>query len=180
MKNFLSINGGLFSSRLLGIVMRETDYNRIKAVEYAAKWAYSRNPKYYNFDGLGGDCTNFISQAIYAGCGVMNFTPVSGWYYISLDKRTPSWTAVRYLYEFLTTNSREGPYGKAVEKSQLEIADLVQLKRGRHFTHSLIITKIEGENIYIASHSYDSFNNPLSNYIYDDIRYLHIIGSRKI
>jgi len=33
-------------------------YNRVKAVEYAHKWAFGRNPKYFNFDKLGGDCTN--------------------------------------------------------------------------------------------------------------------------
>ena len=37
-----------------------------KAVRYAGKWAYGRNPAYFDFDGLGGDCTNFISQCIYA------------------------------------------------------------------------------------------------------------------
>lgn len=35
-------------------------YDRISAVSYAKKWALSRNPKYYNFDTVGGDCTNFI------------------------------------------------------------------------------------------------------------------------
>ena len=31
--------------------MKEKEYNRIDAVNYARKWAYKRNPKYYNFDG---------------------------------------------------------------------------------------------------------------------------------
>ena len=30
--------------------MRERKYDRNRVVEYAEKWAYSRNPKYYNFD----------------------------------------------------------------------------------------------------------------------------------
>ena len=33
-------------------------YNRQLAVEYAHRWAYDRNPKYYNFSGIGGDCAN--------------------------------------------------------------------------------------------------------------------------
>ena len=48
-------------------------YNRQKVYEYAKKWAYGRNPKYYNFDPVGGDCTNFVSQCIYSGCGQMNY-----------------------------------------------------------------------------------------------------------
>ena len=37
-------------------------YDRERAVAYAHQWAYSRNPAYYDFSVLGGDCTNFISQ----------------------------------------------------------------------------------------------------------------------
>ena len=52
-------------------------YDREAAVEYANKWAYGRNPRFYDFSQLGGDCTNFASQCIYAGSGIMNYTPVS-------------------------------------------------------------------------------------------------------
>ena len=45
----------------------------MKTIKYAKKWALSRNPKYYDFDSIGGDCTNFISQCIYAGAKIMNF-----------------------------------------------------------------------------------------------------------
>ena len=47
--------------------MKLVKYDRRLAVNYAKKWALSRNPKYYDYDNLGGDCTNFISQCIYAG-----------------------------------------------------------------------------------------------------------------
>ena len=40
----------------------ETGYDRRRAVEYALRWALSRNPEYYNFDNIGGDCTNFRSE----------------------------------------------------------------------------------------------------------------------
>ena len=58
--------------------MREIPYDRNAAVAYARKWAMDRNPAYYNFDGIGGDCTNFASQSIYAGSKIMNYTPVMG------------------------------------------------------------------------------------------------------
>ena len=44
--------------------MREISYNREKAVRYADTWALGRNPDYYDFDALGGDCTNFDSPVI--------------------------------------------------------------------------------------------------------------------
>ena len=81
--------------------MKIKPYNRAAAVEYARRWAFGRNPAYYDFNNIGGDCTNFASQCIYAGAKIMNFTPTFGWYYKSLNDRTPSWTGVQYLYNFL-------------------------------------------------------------------------------
>lgn len=54
--------------------MKEISYNRKKVLEYAQKWAYDRNPRYYNFDSIGGDCTSFASQCIFAGSNVMNYS----------------------------------------------------------------------------------------------------------
>ena len=50
--------------------MKEIQYNRTATYEYAKKWAYTRNPKYYSFDNIGGDCTIFISQCIYEGAKI--------------------------------------------------------------------------------------------------------------
>ena len=63
--------------------MRIKEYDRNSATEYAKKWAYLRNPKYYNFDPVGGDCTSFTSQCIYEGSKVMNYDKKNGWYYIN-------------------------------------------------------------------------------------------------
>ena len=90
-------------------------YRRSLAVQYARRWALSRNPAYYNFDDLGGDCTNFASQCIYAGSGVMNYTPIYGWYYITANDRTASWTGVEYLYRFLVGNEGAGPFGRVTQ-----------------------------------------------------------------
>lgn len=52
--------------------MKIQDYQRKETKKYAKKWAYQRNPAYYNFDAVGGDCTSFASQCILAGSKVMN------------------------------------------------------------------------------------------------------------
>ena len=54
------------------------EYNRQKAIEYARKWALLANPDYYHFGGIGGDCTNYISQCLLAGGGKMNFDKING------------------------------------------------------------------------------------------------------
>ena len=78
--------------------MKLLEYNRQAAYDYAKKWALGRNPAFYDFSAIGGDCTNFASQCIYAGAGVMNYTPTFGWFYRSANDRTPSWTGVEFLY----------------------------------------------------------------------------------
>lgn len=44
-----------------------SSYNPEKAIAYAQKWAYSRNPIYSDYSDLGGDCANFVSQCLIAG-----------------------------------------------------------------------------------------------------------------
>lgn len=159
-------------------------YNRAKAVEYAHHWALKRNPKYYNFDSIGGDCTNFASQCIYAGSGIMNYTPVLGWFYITSSNRTASWTGVEYLYNFLINNKGAGPYAKEVGFKDISPGDIVQLSfDGKKFAHSPVIVKTgtipNPSNILISAHSYDCDNRRLDSYSWEKIRCLHIEGVRK-
>lgn len=159
--------------------MKEKSYNRQKVLEYAQKWAYSRNPKYYNFDSVGGDCTSFASQCIYAGSKVMNYTKSNGWYYINGNNKSPSWSGVEFLDSFLITNKSIGPYGKRVEQNKIEIGDIAQLSfDGNKFAHTLVIVKIENKfdlnGIFISSHTFDSFNKRISEYNFEKIRFVHI------
>lgn len=153
--------------------MKTKEYNRQNAVEYAKKWAYERNPKYFNFDKIGGDCTNFISQCIYAGSKVMNYDKTYGWYYNNANDKSPSWTGVEFLYNFLIKNKGVGPFGQVSDKYQ--IGDIVQLSfDGINFTHSLIIVGIEKGKVLVASHTFDNFGKELSSYVYKKERIIHI------
>lgn len=158
--------------------MRTKAYDRQAAVDYAHKWALGRNPAYYNFESIGGDCTNFASQCIFAGAGVMNFTPVTGWYYRSSYDRTASWSGVGYLYDFLVTNNGVGPYARVVPAEAAEPGDIVQLgTSGGRFYHSPVIISVYPA-ILVAAHTYDALDRPLSSYSYDTARFLHIEGVR--
>lgn len=158
-------------------------YNRIAAVSYAHQWAYGRNPRFYDYERLGGDCTNFASQCIYAGSGIMNFTPTYGWYYIDANQKAPAWTGVPYLWNFLTrTPDSVGPIGIPCDWGDLQPGDLIQLSfNGQEFQHSPIVISVgmpaTPETTLIAAHSYDADNRPISTYTYEKIRLLHIIGS---
>lgn len=140
----------------------QNEYNRRKAIKYAEKWAYLRNEKYYNFDEIGGDCTNFVSQCIYQGSNVMNYKKEFGWYYIDANNKSPSWTGVEFLHNFLVNNKTIGPYGKIIKRNEAKIGDVIQLSfDGKKFQHTLIIVDIEekllGRKIKVASHTLDTF-----------------------
>ena len=124
-------------------------YRRLNAVLYAHRWAYGRDPQFYNYEAIGGDCTNFASQCIYAGTGVMNETPLYGWYYINANNKSPSWTGVEYLYDFLTRpRASLGPVAHATtDLRDAQLGDVIQLRfNGSTFQHSPVVVQSNGQN----------------------------------
>ena len=155
-------------------------------MEYARRWAFSRNPAYYDFTRLGGDCTSFASQCLFAGSGMMNYTPVLGWFYRSANDRTAAWTGVEYFYRFLIENAERGvgdgagPFARETELSELELGDFVQFGRGTDdFYHTPIVVGFSRGEPLLAAHTNDAFNRPLSSYRFEKLRCLHILGVRK-
>lgn len=148
-------------------------YDRESALRYAHRWAYERNPEYYDFDGLGGDCTNFVSQVLAAGGAEQNYSQ-NGWYFNSINDRSPSWSGVNELYEFLVSEHDVGPRARVVDVSEAMAGDIVQLGSFENgYYHSLII--VDPENMLVAAHTVDSDYRPLSSYNYDYFRVLHVI-----
>lgn len=154
-------------------------YVRERAVRYAERWAFRRNSLFGDFERLGGNCTNFVSQCVYAGSCVMNYLNLFGWYYISLDDRTPSWSGVEYFYNFMTENLGVGPFGHEATRDEVEVGDVVQLYReGEGFYHSLLIVGFSEDDILLAAQSDDAYARPLSTYNFDRERYIKIDGVR--
>lgn len=164
----------------------QKEYDRQRAVAYAERWALSRNPLFYDFAGSGGDCTNFVSQCILAGCCTMNFTPIYGWYFRSASDRSPSWSGVEYFYDFLTgdpefamENGGIGPYGREVPQRLIRAGDVVQLAdETDDFYHTLLVTSVLADDLLVSAHTNDALNRPLSSYTFARARYLHIDGIR--
>ncbi len=158
-------------------------YNREAAVIYATQWALRRNPNFYDYSQLGGDCANFASQVLLAGGASMNYQPTLGWYYIDPNRKSPSWTGVDFLYNFLISNRTKGPFAAETTPDGVEIGDLIQLsyQEGR-FNHTLVVTKLESPGgigrIYVSAHSIDRYNaNLVQTYSWKQLRFLHIIGN---
>lgn len=163
--------------------MREMRYNNSAAVQYATRWAMSGNPRFYDYSAIGGDCTSFASQCVYAGSGVMNYTPTFGWYYISANDKSPSWSGVEYFYNFMTSNNGIGPFGAETALELLKPGDIIQLARNGRFYHTLVLTMVKSSGTereyYISAHDTDAYMRNLDTYDFETLRGIHIIGVRK-
>lgn len=96
---------------------------------YAHRWPMSGNPRYYDYGRVGGDCTSFASQCLYAGAGIMNYTRDLGWYYLDGNRKAPAWTGVPYFYRFLLRSApTRGPVGVPAPPEALLPGDFVQLR----------------------------------------------------
>lgn len=111
---------------------------------------------YYDFSLITGnhDCTNFISHCLLAG-GASKNVSANGWYYNTLSDRTPSWSNVTYLHNFLvrdSTSPTREPQGKSTEYSTggslnslfstCRIGDIIQIKYNGNeiYGHSTMVT----------------------------------------
>lgn len=83
-------------------------YDRDAAADYVYDYTVTPNSDYFNYAGLGGDCTNFASQVLYAGGmamtqAVSNPSNTDDWYYYSDGVglgRTPSWTGAHEFRQY--------------------------------------------------------------------------------
>lgn len=99
----------------------------------------------------------------------------NGWYYRDANRKSPSWTGVEFLYNFLISNEFEGPKGELVNADELEIGDIIQLSfNGVVFGHTLIVSNLKDGVIKVCAHSVDSKDRPLDTYLYEKIRCIKI------
>ena len=149
------------------------------------QWAYGRNPRYYDYELLGGDCTNFASQCLYAGSRIMDYTPTYGWYYIDANRKAPAWTGVVYLFNYLTRDrAAVGPAARDTSIFEMLPGDVIQLSfDGIRWAHSPVVVAVgeprRYDNVLVAAHSYDADYRPLSSYEFANARFLHVFGVYK-
>ena len=179
-------------------------YNRSGAVAYAHNWATTQRPyntKYYDFTDFGGDCTNFVNQAIRESSdaeivfGGLHGYGSYGWYFYSSSDYANAWTFVQPLYEFITQywvwprpgiDDPEGPGGpEGCEMTQNDVyeGDLIQYDwtNDGSWEHSAIIVMSQdlAQNYrfhWVAGHTPDVDNYPFTSFDYPNkvYRFIHV------
>ena len=138
-------------------------YNINEAIKYALKYAVEINPEFGNYEKWGGDCTNYISQCLYAGKIPFDFEGIDvryHWYWYSEARRAPSWTAANSLKFYMESNNtnKDGGLSLGLKATSITLehllrGDVVQLIDDKNYAyHSMIITGYVVEGDYVVDY----------------------------
>lgn len=158
------INYSILNSGAQESAPRKIIYDRIRAVQYAELWWQNPNPKYEEFEV---DCTNFVSQCIFAGGAPMNYTGKRdlGWWYAGKKGNQElwsfSWAVANSLQTFLS-HSRRGMHGHVVDDPrELQPGDTISYDwdgDGRYQHNTFVIGKDANGMPLVNAHTYNSRN----------------------
>jgi hypothetical protein len=160
------------------------NYQPLKAVQYADLFWNKSNPNFIEFQV---DCTNFISQCLYAGGQSMHYTGKrdSGWWYQGRHQNQElwsySWTVAHSLQLYLLQSQRGTQVSHA---SQLQLGDVISYDwdgNGR-FQHSAIVTAHDFQGMplvnahtYSARHKYWSYEDSPAWSLHTRYVFIHMI-----
>jgi hypothetical protein len=144
---------------------------RIQALQYADKYCGASedpeqgvmyNKKYSNYNGIGGDCTNFISQVLYEGG---SFKKDSQWNYNKGG--SGAWVRAETFLDYMVYSGRasiiaSGPYEKVLEASyRLEPGDLICYQRKGRIEHTVVVTGADAKGYTLINcHTVDEYRVP--------------------
>jgi hypothetical protein len=141
-------------------------YNYTAMAAYAEQYWDNYNPDYRTFQDTGGDCTNFISQAMRAG-GWPDASPGfyrddNYWWYNWLNQ-TWTWINVQYWYTFAAIRSHR-TYILSTPESML-IADVLQADFSNNGSkdHTMIVSYRSSGVNYLTYHTTDTLRRSLSS-----------------
>ncbi|MGV3487204.1 MAG: amidase domain-containing protein [Tuberibacillus sp.] len=115
-------------------------YDRLAAVKYADRWWNAANPEYMTFEV---DCTNYVSQCLYAGGAPMTgrYNQHSGWWYAG-KTWSLSWTVAHSLRWYLSSD-KNGLQAVEVDRPEkLQPGDVIcyDFEGDNRFDHSTFVT----------------------------------------
>lgn len=154
----------------------ERDFSEIselrkKAVLYADKWSgvasdgendYKYNPDYPNYNGRGGDCSNYVSQILHEG----GFKTGGGWNYSS-DSASHSWCNASGLAGYLLWSGRgytiiKGTYSQVYKEAyKLIPGDVVAYQEKGKIVHTAFVVGADSKGYpLVDTHTTDRYHVP--------------------
>lgn len=136
---------------------RDVIYRREAAVAYAERWWNEPNASYEEFEV---NCTNYVSQCIFAGGIPMDYTGrrESGWWYRgrqnNVEQWSYSWAVSNALQNYLSQPRSYGLRAEVVDRPELlQLGDVICYDwdgNGR-FQHSTIVTAFTPEGMPLVN-----------------------------
>lgn len=93
---------GHFPNKML-LTANAATYNPSKAIAYAEKYWNNYNENYSDYNEIGGDCANFVSQCLVAG----GLSMTDGWYWNDYYDRSGSWSYCPSMYNYFKDKGYE-------------------------------------------------------------------------
>lgn len=167
--------------------MQGNQYRRDLAVAYADLWWNRANPEYEEFDS---NCTNYVSQSIFAGDVPMLYTNRrdNGWWYKGRQQGKEwwsySWAVSKSLASFLMKPRKQGLQAVEVSRaSDLELGDVIvyDWNGDTRYQHTTIVTAFDAKgqplvnaNTTASRHRYWDYQDSYAWTPYTQYRFFHI------
>lgn len=142
-------------------------YDYAAMAAYAEKYWKNYNPAYRKFNDAGGDCTNFISQALKAG-GWKNdsgtYSDYRNWWYNS-SNQTVSWVGANEWAWFTLSAKRATNLSNVY---QMDVGDILQMdfERDGSKDHSMMTTYRSRSGVpYLTYHSTNTYRKSVASIV---------------
>ncbi|HET6857797.1 MAG TPA: amidase domain-containing protein [Streptomyces sp.] len=145
-------------------------YNYAAMAKYAEKYWSSYNPAYPSYDGAGagGDCTNFVSQALKAGGwkhAPGSWDDYRKWWSDPTLGNTLSWVGVNEWSWFTLSNQRATNLANVWE---MGVGDVLQVDFNRDGSkdHTMMVSYRSGSGTpYLTYHSNDTYRKSVASLV---------------
>lgn len=184
--------GGCTAEESSGLPGAQNRYRREAAVRYADRYAGVKlgpqsgryNQNYRDFTGLGGDCANFVSQAL-TDKEAGGLAPDGGWFYAD-GEGSEAWLKAEALVYHLVGSGRAaclaegtlaevtaaGPNGTPAALQRLRPGDVIAYEEDGEITHVSLVVGWDGAGyLLVNSHSADRYHVPWDFGYNADTRY---------
>lgn len=126
-------------------------YDRQQAVLYAEKWWNSYNPAFPHFSV---DCTNYISQCLYAGGAPMRGEPVreKGWW-CKPNNWSFSWSVAHSFYWYLKTSTIGLQATEVESEKELYVGDVIcyDFEGNNRWDHTTIVVRKDASGVPLVN-----------------------------